>query len=154
MLLFHTLFFQLLQPFSVAYSAYKVHSFLVIGFSLSSHCHSSVVLVFLLLFLIFILRETALFLVCVVLVGWRIVLFLFCFVFHSISVRVWSGQYFSPFGLNTERYGLSLRIKSKCGKMWTRITPNLDNFRAVFDHRAFLLFLDVLRFCRKRSRFG
>ena len=26
---------------------------------------------------------------------------------------------------------VSLRIQSKCGKMWTRITPNIDTFHAV-----------------------
>ena len=34
------------------------------------------------------------------------------------SVRIWSycGPYFLAFGLNTERYGVSLRIQSECGK--------------------------------------
>ena len=32
------------------------------------------------------------------------------------------------FGLNTERYGVPLRIQSECGKMRTRITPNTDTF--------------------------
>ena len=33
------------------------------------------------------------------------------------SVRIWnhSGPYFSAFGLNTEMYGVSLRIQSECG---------------------------------------
>ena len=33
-------------------------------------------------------------------------------------VRIWSysGPYFPTFGLNKERYGVSLRIKSECGK--------------------------------------
>ena len=31
-----------------------------------------------------------------------------------------------------ERYSLSLRIQSKCGKMRTRITPNTDTFHAVY----------------------
>ena len=38
---------------------------------------------------------------------------------------------FSAFRLNTERYGVSLRIQSKCGKMQTRITPNTDTFYAM-----------------------
>ena len=38
---------------------------------------------------------------------------------------------FSRFGLNMERSEVSLRIQSECGKMWTRITPNTDNFYAV-----------------------
>ena len=35
--------------------------------------------------------------------------------------------------MNTERYGVSLRIQSECGKIRTRITPNTDTFLAVFD---------------------
>ena len=46
------------------------------------------------------------------------------------SVRIWSysGPRFLAFGLNTERYSASLRMKSECGKMRTRITPNTDTF--------------------------
>ena len=33
---------------------------------------------------------------------------------------VFSGPYFPTFGLDTERYGVSLRIQSECGKMRTR----------------------------------
>ena len=40
--------------------------------------------------------------------------------------------YFPAFGLNTERYGLSLRIQSGGGKIWTRNIPNTDSFHAVF----------------------
>ena len=39
--------------------------------------------------------------------------------------------YFPAFGLNTERYGVSLRIQYKCRKIRTRITPNTDTFHAV-----------------------
>ena len=42
----------------------------------------------------------------------------------SARVRSFSGPYFSAFGLNTERYGVSLRIHSECGKIRTRKTPN------------------------------
>ena len=45
--------------------------------------------------------------------------------------EVFSGPYFSAFGLNTERYGVSLRIQSECGKVQTRKTPNTDTFYAV-----------------------
>ena len=40
------------------------------------------------------------------------------------SVRIWSysGLYFPAFELNTERY---------CGKMGTRVTPNMDTFHTV-----------------------
>ena len=36
--------------------------------------------------------------------------------------------YFLAFGLTTEGYSVSLYIQSKCGKMRTRITPNMDTF--------------------------
>ena len=49
------------------------------------------------------------------------------------SVPIWSfsGPYFLAFGLNTERYSVSLRIQSECGKMRTRKTSNKDTFHAV-----------------------
>ena len=43
----------------------------------------------------------------------------------------YSGSYLPAFGLSTERYGVSLRIQSECGKIRTRITPNTDTFHAV-----------------------
>ena len=39
-----------------------------------------------------------------------------------------SGPYFPAFRLNTERHGVSLRIQSKCGRIWTRKTQNTDTF--------------------------
>ena len=48
---------------------------------------------------------------------------------------VYSGPYFPAFGLTTERYGIYLRIQSKCGKIRTRITPNRDTFYAVNDSK-------------------
>ena len=47
--------------------------------------------------------------------------------------RVFSGPYFATFGLNTERYRVSLRIQFECGKIRTRKTPYLDTFHAVFQ---------------------
>ena len=44
---------------------------------------------------------------------------------------VFPGPYFPVFGFNTEIYSVNLRIQSKCGKIWTRKTPYLDNFHAV-----------------------
>ena len=44
---------------------------------------------------------------------------------------VFSGLYFPAFGLNTERYSVSLRIQYKCGKIRTRKTPNTNIFYAV-----------------------
>ena len=49
----------------------------------------------------------------------------------SVRIRSYSDPYFPAFGQNTERYGPSLCIQSKCGKMRTRITPNTDTFYAV-----------------------
>ena len=49
----------------------------------------------------------------------------------SFRIRSFSGPYFPAFGLNTERYEVSLRIQSECGKIRTRKTPNKDIFYAV-----------------------
>ena len=60
----------------------------------------------------------------------------------SVCIRSYFGPYFPAFGLNTKRYGVSLRIQSECGKIRTRITLSTDTFYAVltvfirkFDHR-------------------
>ena len=45
---------------------------------------------------------------------------------------VFSGPYFPAFGLNTERYSVSLRIQSECWKIRTRKTPYFDTFHAVY----------------------
>ena len=50
-----------------------------------------------------------------------------------VRIPSYSGPYFPAFGLNTERYGLPLRIQCECGKIWTRITPNMDTFHAVIS---------------------
>ena len=49
----------------------------------------------------------------------------------SVCIRSYSGPHFPAIGMNTERYFVSLRIQSECGKMRTRITPNTDTFCAV-----------------------
>ena len=49
----------------------------------------------------------------------------------NVRIRSYSSLYFPTFGLNTERYGLSLRIQSECRKIRTRITPNMDTFHAL-----------------------
>ena len=41
----------------------------------------------------------------------------------SALIQSFSGMYFPAFGLNTERYGVSLRIQSKCGKIRTKKKP-------------------------------
>ena len=48
----------------------------------------------------------------------------------SVRIQSYTDQYFPKFGLNTQRYGLSLRIQSECEKIRTRITPNTNTFYA------------------------
>ena len=49
----------------------------------------------------------------------------------SVHTQSFSSSYFPAFGLNTERYGLSLRIRFKYEKIRTRKTPNTDTFYAL-----------------------
>ena len=49
----------------------------------------------------------------------------------SVCISGFYGPYFLAFGLNMERYSVSLRIQSKCGKIRTRKTPITDIFPAV-----------------------
>ena len=49
----------------------------------------------------------------------------------SVRIRSYSSPYFPAFGLNMDRYPVSLRIQSECEKIWTRITPNTVTFYAV-----------------------
>ena len=65
---------------------------------------------------------------------WSEVILIWWFVSHylkSVHIRSYSGPHFPAFGMNREIYGVSRRIQSKCGKMRTRITPNMDTFHAV-----------------------
>ena len=48
----------------------------------------------------------------------------------SVRIRSFSGPCFPAFELNTERYSVSLRIQSECGKIRTRKTPNTDTLHA------------------------
>ena len=48
-----------------------------------------------------------------------------------VRIRRFSGPYFRAFVQNTERFGVSLHIQSKCGKMRTRKTSNTYSFHAV-----------------------
>ena len=48
-----------------------------------------------------------------------------------VRIRSYSGPHFPAFGINTERYSVSPRSRSECGKMRTRITSNTDTFYAV-----------------------
>ena len=64
----------------------------------------------------------------------------------NVRIRIFSGPYFPAFGLNTERYEVSLSIQyevslsiqSKCGKIRTRKTPNTDTFYAVLTSTFFI----------------
>ena len=66
------------------------------------------------------------------------------YIYINISLRKkcpYSGYFvphFSAFGLNTERYGVSLHIQSECGKMRTRITPNMNTFHAVYVYIKYM----------------
>ena len=46
-------------------------------------------------------------------------------------IRGFSSPYLPALGLNTEKYFVSLRTQSKCGKIRTRKTPNTDTFYTV-----------------------
>ena len=51
----------------------------------------------------------------------------------SDLVRSFSGPYFPAFRLNTERFGVSFPIQSKCGEIRTRKTLSTDTFsRSVY----------------------
>ena len=62
----------------------------------------------------------------------------------SVRIRSYSGPHFLAFELNTVRQGVSLRIQTKCGRMWTRITPNRDTFYAVNVATIFPFVLKVI----------
>ena len=51
---------------------------------------------------------------------------------NSVRNRSYSGPHFPAFGLNREKYSVSFRIQSTCGKIRTKITLNTDLFCAVF----------------------
>lgn len=52
----------------------------------------------------------------------------------SVRIRSFSDPHFSAFGLNTEIHRVNLSIQSKCGKMRTTKTLNVDTFLAVLDN--------------------
>ena len=59
----------------------------------------------------------------------------------SARIRNYFGPYFPAFGLNAERYSVSLRPQSEWGKIRTRITPNTGTFYAVTFCRFSSFFL-------------
>ena len=54
-----------------------------------------------------------------------------------------SGPCFPAFGLNTERYSISLRIQCECGEIRTGKIPNKDTFHAVLFGLEFLIYFDI-----------
>ena len=46
--------------------------------------------------------------------------------------------------MNTERHSAALPIQSKCGKIWTRKTPNTDPFYVFFSVLTFVLAVSCL----------
>ena len=66
--------------------------------------------------------------------SWRIVLEILAlgmavYFIVKVTFTAWKEP---VFGLNMEKYGVSLRIQSKCKKVRTRKTPNTNTFCAVF----------------------
>ena len=53
----------------------------------------------------------------------------------SVRIRSFYDPYFCTFALNTDRYGVSLTIQSKCGKIQTRKIPNTDTFHEASKQR-------------------
>ena len=51
-----------------------------------------------------------------------------CTAWKVSKYGLFSGPYFIAFGLNTERYGVSLRIQSECGKIRTRKNSVFGHF--------------------------
>ena len=49
----------------------------------------------------------------------------------SVCIRSFSGLHFHTFGLNTERYSVSLHSQSERREMRTRKTPNTDTIHTV-----------------------
>ena len=60
------------------------------------------------------------------------------FILWKVSKHgVFSGPYFPAFGLNTEKYFVSLLIQSKCGKMRTRNNSVLGHFLRCDSYRLY-----------------
>ena len=61
----------------------------------------------------------------------------------SVRIQRLSGSYFPAFGLSTNRYSVSLRIQSKCGKIRTRKTANADTFHTVLAIEMYKIYDDI-----------
>ena len=64
----------------------------------------------------------------------------------SVRTRSFSGPDFPAFRLHMERYSVSLRIQSECGKIRTRKTPNTNTFQAVSFKQMYLFFIHFLKY--------
>ena len=62
-----------------------------------------------------------------------------CHYVKSVRIRSFTGPYFPAFKLNTERYSVSVRIQSKCGRIRTRKTPNTNTLHAVSSMSQFTM---------------
>ena len=74
----------------------------------------------------------------------------------SVRIRCFSEPYFPAFGLNMERYSVSLRIYSEIGKIPSRKTPNMDTFHAVVATIKLTLFVPMFKRpgkCKKTCAF-
>ena len=64
---------------------------------------------------------------------------LYCHWVKSSRIRSDSSPHFPAFGLNTERYFVTLHIESECEKIRTRITQNTEFFRVVSESKDELI---------------
>ena len=60
----------------------------------------------------------------------------------SIGIWSYSGLHCPAFWLNIERYSVSLGIQFECGKMRTRIIPNMDTFYAADAINLWMEFME------------
>ena len=59
-----------------------------------------------------------------------------------LLVWSYSGSFSLLFGLNTERYDVYFHIQSECGKIQTRITPNMETVHAA--HNSLVLRISLI----------
>ena len=69
--------------------------------------------------------------------SWRFLFGIYCV--KSVRIRSYSGRYFPAFGLNT--------VQLECGKIWTRITPNIGTSHSNKLKSTFIAFINAS--CRK-----
>ena len=64
---------------------------------------------------------------------------------------VFSGPYFPAFGMNTERYEVSLLFSPNAGKYSPGKTPYSDTFHAVLVTNTLILMLVLTSFCQVKD---